>query len=86
MEGLIIRTQGKEKAMSAKMITLENEFHGTSITVRRIISSAEGIDYLNELAAASWTRTAFAVLAKRQLRRIEKALCGMADCKCGVVR
>jgi len=65
-------------------ITLANDFHRTSIRVRVPEAWADdpnGGAWLNIQAAAQnsekWART---------LARIERSLCGCADCTCGTVR
>ena len=60
--------------MTMKMITLENNFHGTTVKVRpRNVSQMDNPSLL-----------AF-VLSDRQYKRADKALCGMKDCRCGGV-
>ncbi len=52
-------------------ITLTNSFHNTSVNVITAPTEHEGLGYL---------------LTKRQVKRIDKKLCGIEDCGCGVVR
>lgn len=65
-----------------KKLILANSFHNTKIT----ILSDESSPY------AAWQCLGYLAYcqndknAKRKLKKIEKALCGMNDCKCGILR
>lgn len=65
---------GSGKKM-AKMIKLENSFHGTSILVR--VQSADLLREDPYLLTKS---------QKATVRRIRKQLCGIKNCQCGIVR
>lgn len=61
-----------------KKITLKNSFHGT-----------EGEIFSNsEIPSDAWLAVQLDQSAKGRdtERRIRKALCGVSDCKCGIVR
>ena len=62
-----------------KIETLKNSFHNTSI---RILGGFATWDHLQMLIFTGRATNA----DKARLRRIEKALCGYADCCCGTVR
>ena len=71
-----------------KTITLKNSFHGTEA---RISSSwgdtpAEVWDTLQTDAYGRNPYSEESRRAQRTIRRIERALCGMDDCRCGTVR
>lgn len=64
-----------------KKITLRNDFHNTEVT---ILTSADS-------PREAWEEIQLGICAHdpgsiRKARRIEKALCGMSDCRCGTVR
>jgi hypothetical protein len=61
-----------------KKITLKNSFHGTEV---EIFSESE-------IPSEAWLNMQLDQSAKgRKIeRRIRKALCGMSNCKCGIVR
>lgn len=65
-----------------KTITLKNDFHGTETNIRFDARDADEAWYQIQSAAQDPRNTT----SRRRLRRIEKALCGMTDCKCGTVR
>ena len=67
-----------------KTTTLTNSFHGTTVKIS---------DTWGDTPGEAWEalqHSAFQELhygkARRTLRRVEKALCGMADCACGTFR
>lgn len=67
-----------------KTITLTNSFHNTSARVRT--DADNQADAWFEIQAAVYGKSHPTAAAKAKLRRVEKALCGMSDCRCGVVR
>jgi len=56
--------------MKTKKITLTNNFHGTEVTV------------YGKRSYNNWIWD----LSKAQVTKITKALCGMAECSCGITR
>lgn len=69
-----------------KTIELKNEFHGTSVRVRVPGSMAEA----GQSEAWLWLQepvcTGRATAAQKAIyRRIRRKLCGMRDCRCGIV-
>lgn len=69
---------------NTKMHTLRNSFHGTEVRVR---SAAETPDEAwFEIQAAVYAQALPTPAARARLRRVENALCGSADCRCGTVR
>ncbi len=56
------------------MIEYRNSFHDTVARVRVADS---------DICDGDGNMEPMALLTKRQIRRVEKALCGMADCLCG---
>jgi hypothetical protein len=67
-----------------KTITLTNNFHNTSVRVRT--NADNQAEAWFELQAAVHGQAHPTAAAKARLRRVEKALCGMKDCRCGTVR
>lgn len=65
-------------------ITLRNDFHNTEVKVRGPWENAQ--DAWFAIQAAVHGETDPTEAAKRRLRRVRKALCGMKDCGCGTVR
>jgi hypothetical protein len=65
-------------------ITLTNSFHGTRVNVRTNADNQQ--DAWFEIQAAVYGQAHPTAAAKARLRRVEKALCGMKDCRCGTVR
>lgn len=65
-------------------VTLKNTFHGTEVVVRSATADPEQtwVNIQSAVYAANQPTNA----AKAKLRRIEKILCGMSDCRCGTVR
>ena len=54
-------------------ITFQNDYHNTS---------AVGIAKITKVSGEHWQ----AMISEETLKRLEKKLCGMADCKCGNFR
>ena len=66
-------------------IKLTNDFHGTSTTI--LSRETNGYDAYRSLdLAATAGVTDDAKRAARTLSRVRKSLCGMSDCRCGIVR
>lgn len=71
------------------MITLRNSFHGTETRIRdRWGDSPDPCEAWERLQieAVSARLDDDRTRARRQVRRINNALCGIAGCKCGTVR
>ena len=70
-----------------KTIELKNSFHNTSVRVRvpdSVAEAGQGEAWLYFQEPVSTGRATGA--EKARLRRVRRALCGMSDCSCGVVR
>ena len=67
-----------------KTITLENSFHNTEVRVRGPWD--DQWEAWEDIQRAVYGQVFPSRAAKRRLRRVEKALCGMDDCACGTVR
>lgn len=69
-----------------KTITLTNSFHNTSVRVSdlwEVEGEGQAAAWLQIQYHAQWRRDPAAI---RVMKRIEKTLCGMSDCRCGTVR
>ena len=55
--------------------TLRNEFHNTSYTTRLMRFELRDLNYRDQAKGDQ--------NARRVIRRISKALCGIKDCRCG---
>jgi hypothetical protein len=66
------RTGKGEETM--KKITIRNKFHNTEATL--VPSKIQEVEQGHE-------HVIFATLSDSQVRRADKVLCGMKDCKCG---
>jgi hypothetical protein len=65
-----------ESKDNMKTITLKNSFHQTSVSVRVPYEVAgSGMEY-------GWLERERPATA----RRVKRTLCGMSDCKCGIIR
>ena len=53
--------------------TIRNDFHGSSVNVR-----CEGVSH--------YPGECTIYLSKSQIKRVNRALCGMSDCQCGSIR
>jgi hypothetical protein len=69
--------------MHMNTITLTNSFHGTRVKVRTDADNQQ--DAWFEIQAAVHGQSNPTAAARAKLRRIEKALCGIKGCKCGVL-
>lgn len=58
------------------LVTLRNDFHRTTATVRVEVRSQNVSGYTER----------FAYLSPSQTRRVERKLCGIKGCTCGTVR
>ena len=63
---------------------LKNSFHGTEVAV--ISSAKTPAEAWYEIQEAVYGRVHPTPAAKARLRRVQKTLCGHADCCCGTVR
>lgn len=61
-----------------KKITLKNSFHGTQVEIHSESATAQEAWLEAQLDQSANGRDTE--------RRIRKALCGVSDCKCGIVR
>ncbi len=65
-------------------IILTNSFHNTSVKVRTAVDNQQEAWF--EIQAAVHGQAHPTAAARAKLRRVEKSLCGIEDCKCGIVR
>ena len=65
-----------------KNITLTNDYHKTSVTVR----VPDSIDGQSEAWMNLQAWAGRDISDKRRVQKIRKTLCGMSDCQCGTVR
>jgi len=66
--------------MKKSKVTLHNNFHRTQVVVTA--HSTDPYEAWLEIQCEANRSDA----GRQRLRRIEKALCGLASCRCGIVR
>ena len=67
-----------------KTLTLTNDFHQTSATIRPTEITAEMVSHADRTSALTLQRyIGKYLITRRQAKRAKKALCGMRDCCCG---
>lgn len=70
-----------------KKLILRNSFHGTQCVILADEGDSPYAAYQTiAVTAYSSMDTDEQRRARRKLARINKALCGMSDCKCGIIR
>ena len=70
-----------------KKLTLRNTFHGTKCVILAEESISPWAAYQAVMAQAYTSRGSDTQRkARRKLARINKTLCGMDGCKCGIIR
>jgi len=74
-----------KKEIKMKTVTLTNSFHGTSVSVGvpeyAAGSQEDAWAYIQEKAYPVSTKP-----DRKQYNRVRRALCGISDCQCGIVR
>ncbi len=68
--------------MRRKKLVLRNSFHNTKI----VIIAEDGVSPYAAYQDVACAASCGDKNARRKLRRINKVLCGMQDCTCGIIR